>query len=79
MKSKIVLLSLWFCNVSGCIWESVDPRAYSFSFALTGNFVYVSTLFSLTNMSNWSCLSMFMDGRFLNMARIGFEIIMSEN
>jgi hypothetical protein len=30
-------------------------------------------------MSDWGRLSKFMDGRFLNVARIGFEIIMSEN
>jgi hypothetical protein len=32
-----------------------------------------------SNMSDWSRLSMFMDGRFLNVTGIGFEIIISEN
>jgi hypothetical protein len=30
-------------------------------------------------MSDWGRLSKFMDGRFLNVARISFEMIMSEN
>jgi hypothetical protein len=48
-------------------------------FCIDSEFRDASTLFYLTNITDWGRLSMFMDGRFLNVARVGFEIIMSEN
>jgi hypothetical protein len=59
MKGSVMFLGA-FGNLS-TPWHIRSTWLYSF--ALTVNLVYVSTLFSLTNMSDWGHLSMFMDGR----------------
>jgi hypothetical protein len=55
----------------------VVPLIYYFYFHFITVFT-VFTVFYLTNLSDWGCLSMFMDGRFIIMARISFEIIVSD-